>query len=566
MKKHLTSIMSVVLAMGLVVMPTSELSLANNLAIDNVRIIDQDETNDTIVIEFDIQWDNAWKDSTNNDAAWVWFKYNTDSPNSTTTDYNHVTLNASGTNPTGFSDGTKQAASAFVAMDLIVPKDKKGLFIQPKSLDTGSVDFHDVQVVWDYGEDGVTDSEADNTITEVHVMGLEMTYIPEGGFYAGGFGGGTYGDLEWGSLSSSPGYIGSEAALEFSNDEYEAWYYNTTPGDSNDDANGTIFTVSENFPKGFNAFYMMKYELSQGMWRDFFNLLSRGAQNIHSDSSLTGNDKNDYIMVSEGQPTVSYRQTIKPPLEATASNAKYIVGCDLDDDNVVNESDDGEWLAMNHIHWPDAAAFLDWSALRPMTELEYVKAAQGPIYPISSAYAPCNDTNTPYDVDAISNNGTNSEVRDSYSSGCSANLNWDGEVTGPMRNGFAATSSTVGRIVTGAGYYGNMELLGNVYEFAVTLGNSHGRGFAGTHGDGQLTTNSINEGSATNPDWPGFYHTYPTYGVYYAYGTGVKWGYWGSSLSSEWYMMERYYSAYEYSTRSEYVGIRGGRTSPEYES
>ena len=83
--------------------------------------------------------------------------------------------------------------------------------------------------------------------------------------------------------------------------------------------------------------------------------------------------------------------------------------------------------------------------------------------------------------------------------------NYDGsgtDMSGPFRVGFAATNAT-NRISAGAGYYGAMELTGNVDEFAVPLGNSSARAFQGTHGDGTLTSTTTYEGNATNNDWLG---------------------------------------------------------------
>jgi hypothetical protein len=52
-----------------------------------------------------------------------------------------------------------------------------------------------------------------------------------------------------------------------------------------------------------------------------------------------------------------------------------------------------------------------------------------------------------------------------------------------------------------------MELSGNSYERTVTVGNSGGRAFTGSHGDGTLTTTTSYEGNATNTDWPGLNST-----------------------------------------------------------
>ena len=75
-------------------------------------------------------------------------------------------------------------------------------------------------------------------------------------------------------------------------------------------------------------------------------------------------------------------------------------------------------------------------------------------------------------------------------------------ILAPLRVGFAATNAT-SRKGAAAGYYGNMNLSDNVAERPVFIGNSTGRAFTGTHGDGILTTTASFEGNATNNDWPG---------------------------------------------------------------
>ena len=44
-------------------------------------------------------------------------------------------------------------------------------------------------------------------------------------------------------------------------------------------------------------------------------------------------------------------------------------------------------MACNWLSWADVAAYLDWSGLRPMTELEFEKACRGPNAPVAGEYA-----------------------------------------------------------------------------------------------------------------------------------------------------------------------------------
>ncbi|MBZ0165892.1 MAG: hypothetical protein K8I00_03725, partial [Candidatus Omnitrophica bacterium] len=93
---------------------------------------------------------------------------------------------------------------------------------------------------------------------------------------------------------------------------------------------------------------------------------------------------------------------------------------------------------------------------------------------------------------------------------------------GPLRSGIFARSNS-DRASAGASYYGVMELSGNVWERVVSIGNESGRNFAGTHGDGLLSTASGFEGFANELDWPGI-DAIPARGVTGAAGTGYRGG------------------------------------------
>jgi len=308
------------------------------------------------------------------------------------------------------------------------------------------------------------------------------------------------------------------------------------------------------FPTGYQDFYLMKYELSQGQYRDFLNTLTQAQQNTRTAAVLTNeDDANTYVMVAEDQATVSSRQAIKAGPNP-ADGEPYTFGCDFNDNDVLDESDDGEWIAMNYISWMDLAAYADWAGLRPMTELEFEKAARGPNSAVYSEYVWGTTGITQAEGPAV-NSGLVNEVASTTGAGL-ANYGGAGtSVGGPLRVGFAATSSS-SRISAGSGYYGNMNLGDNLMERTVTVGNTTGRAFQGTHGDGTLTTTASYEGNATNTDWPGIDGTVAN-GVTGATGGGFRGsgtGYSGSLNTSIRY--DLYYASYTNTSR---LGASGGR-------
>ncbi|MEK6715361.1 MAG: SUMF1/EgtB/PvdO family nonheme iron enzyme [Candidatus Omnitrophota bacterium] len=458
-------------------------AFANNLAVENVSLVDKNMTNDTYDIQFDIAWDNCWfitgapSATANWDTAWVFAKFSksTDS-GATWSDWAHCTLlNTGNTAPSG-------SQMSFGATDSVY----KGVFIYRSSAGSGSVDWDDAEIRWAYGTDGVGDTDT----VKVKLFAMEMVYIPTGNFYVGdGTSTNIRGQFE-AQTSGSAFEVTSEGALTLGGGGAGSLGNNNGGGMSPaDDFNdSTSQTLPAGFPKGYNAFYIMKYEISQGQYRDFLNTLTRTQQNTRTASQTADR----FVMVNT--TSILQRDGIRAP-SAIPSGA-ITFGCDLDADKTFNESDDGEWIACHHSPWMDVAAYTDWAALRPMTELEFEKAARGGQTPVANEYA-WGDATVESATTSLTNAGTTSEVPNQ------GNLNYSSSSPdGPFRVGsFADASST--RANAGAGYYGALELSGSVYERAVSVGNSTGRLFTGTHGDGLLTTTTGYEGNATNTDWPG---------------------------------------------------------------
>lgn len=510
----------------LTLMASASPAFANNATIRNVALVERDTTEDTIQVEFDLSWQNAWSDGVNHDAVWVFVKYSTAGSSGP---WSHATLKTAGTNPSGFDRGTKDTssdstptvpASDYNSITIVVPDDRTGAFIKPghQAAAAGTVNFDDVQLVWDYAADGLSDATARASSTYIKVFALEMVYIPEGGFYAGDTQAGTNGQFEFGdgTANLAPA-VNSEGGISFRSASSDYWYYNTDNG-ANDAASASAFDVSESFPKGFQAFYLMKHEITQGMYMQFLNTLT-ATQDGNRFPNSNGTSRHE-ISGSAGSRTVG--------------NADR---------------------ACNFLLWADLTAFADWAALRPISELEFEKAARGPLTPVSAEYA----WGTASKTNCATLSGTE-DGTETCSTG-SANANFGNTTftggdggSGPLRAGiFAASTNT--RAATGAGFYGNLELTGNIAEMAVTLGNAVGRGFAGSHGDGEINTN----GYATNEDWPGFVFGS---GVTGATGQGIRGGGWSDTTNARGEISDRYLAADEVSTRNSKRGGRCARTAP----
>jgi formylglycine-generating enzyme required for sulfatase activity len=485
---------------------------ASNVAVTNVTLTGQNATAETIQIQFDLSWDNSWRDSTNYDAIWVFAKYKKTGESEP---WNHVMLKSSGTNPSGYVQGSG------AALNIVVPTNDDGksygCFIERSVDGSGTVTATGIQIVWDWSENGSSLNAAD-TIDEIRVYAVEMVYMPECSFYVGSGGteSGSFTNGSWTSGATIPILVSSENAIELGASAGKLWGTSS----SGDNTIGSSGTLPAGFPKGFQAFYIMKYEISQGQWVDFFNTLTDTQKATRDLTSASGKNSDSEVN----------RNTISWSSGDASAGTNYRVACSF-------------------LGWMDLAAYSDWAGLRPLTEIEFEKACRGPIVPVAEekAWGSIDYTKAV----GITNAGAADETSSNTGNGLCINDNHP-QVPGPLRTGFAATGSTT-RVQSGASYYGVMELSGNLSEHVVSVGNATGRAFMGTHGNGILSSN----GNANNSDWPGYSGTEITG----ASGSGFRGGNWYDGLDYT-KISNRTRASLTDATRTNKYGGRLVRTAP----
>jgi formylglycine-generating enzyme required for sulfatase activity len=247
-------------------------------------------------------------------------------------------------------------------------------------------------------------------------------------------------------------------------------------------------------------------------------------------------------------PSMVFRNGIRcdAGISATAPITFY---CDLNGNGTGGEAADGQWIACNWLSYMDVAAYLDWSGLRPMTELEFEKACRGTLTAVVNEHAWGSTSITA--AANITNGGSTNET--SNTAGANAVYNNIINLQGPMRVGVFATGSSA-RAQSGAGYYGMMELSGNLWERPVTLGNATGRGFTGAHGNGTLSAN----GRANETGWPGLSSGEVTGAI----GGGRRGGTWYTLSASSLRVSDRAEASFAPNNRDIDFGGRGVRISP----
>ncbi|MBN8623044.1 MAG: SUMF1/EgtB/PvdO family nonheme iron enzyme [Flavobacteriales bacterium] len=413
---------------------------ANNLQITGTSVSGNN-------ITFNISWENSWNASAapaNWDAVWVFVKYQ----DCNTKLWAHADLS---------STASDHTAASPLQVDPVT--DGKGVFIRRSAVGGGNISSTSITLKM---------SSVSGTSNNYKVYGIEMVNIPQGSFQLG--------------------------------DGVSSYSFNSITVDANAQNNGLTTSqlgsytadISPAFPMGYNSFYMMKYEISQEQYADFLNSLTFTQQKnrvVTDPISAAGS----FAMYTGYQ----FRNGLAIVTPGSNGAIPAVFGCDATT-GTPNASNDGQNIAMNGLSWADLVSYLDWAALRPMTEMEFEKACRGPLPRIDQEYPWGSTQITAANSGALSNAKLNSEVSSTTVNNgmCVYLVPTNSNTYGPLRVGNFANGSS-GRLSAGAGYYGAMDLGGNVAERVIAV-NAGGASFDGTMGDGNLTST----GFADVPSWP----------------------------------------------------------------
>lgn len=458
---------------------------------NNVVISNIGLVNDS-TIKFDISWDNSWRTASPpyNHDA-VWiFIKKKDCASS---QWSHVDVNPNA-----------NLHSAGNPLEVYIDgRDEnntaKGVFIRRKEIGYGNITTTTVNLRLNFPSVGEYDYK---------VSGIEMVQIPEGSYYLGG-------SNSVGSIAAVQNYVNATTFESFkvtsenqlTKDTHIKQLNNTYP----------ILTVPAAFPKGFKEIYCMKYEISQAQFVEFTNC-------------LTSDQAANHVFAN------------------AATNALAITGV------WPNRISPTPHRAMTGLTWKNFAAYLDWAALRPMSELEFEKICRGPLDPVKNEYAWGN--NTLHETLTITNTGTETESVTNPNGIGVANLGAS-TLGQPLRCGFAASPST-NRQTAGASYYGVMEMTGNATEIVVNIQVAQGTSYIPNIGDGEVS-NLPYPGFANVVGWPsiaGSLSEFP--------GIGLKGGGYQSSLvtatrKTQGEISNRYLIATDPATTNTCNGGRGVR-------
>ncbi len=333
---------------------------------------------------------------------------------------------------------------------------------------------------------------ADYRIVVVRLFAWPMVLVPQGAFDAGDCDPSTPGRFHEGGKADRPFRV-TGAPIELAPRSGALWADDRRsplpagmPGPSPWDAQPGMLPAA--FPSGYRAFWSMRYELTQGQYADFLDTLTPAQVQVRAPSA------SDFSNGGRSRPD-NYRYTVDRRGE--------------------------RWLAtqprwsMNWLTWEDGIAVADWAGLRPMSELEFEKAARGPLSAVPGEYA----WGTTRIVAIRGFEGEDGSGRE-RATPLDANTSWspgpqDRPLLGPY--GAAALADRPTREGRGESFWGVADLSGNLIEMAVSVGQAAGRGFIPRHGDGGLAA----DGAADVAGWPRMSSRASPFG---AFGYGYRGG------------------------------------------
>ncbi|KAB2915971.1 MAG: hypothetical protein F9K23_09570 [Bacteroidetes bacterium] len=405
------------------------LTIVASLKANNVKVENVTYDKNTKKITFDLSWENAWRQTIDyHDAVWVFAKYRTvNQPR-----WQHANIVFNSTNVAGG------------ALETIETNDKYGFFVRLKTDSVGNI--QPTQVSFE-ATDGLTGLIG--LYPDFQVYAIEMVYVPQGSFYVGApptkYDANLFEDMviyrynpTHTNPTFSPLYISSEDKISTGNTF--ASPYISSKG------------ISASFPKGYNAFYCMKHEVSNEQLVAFFNAIGTDFIRFYGLGMSGSSSGFKYKNITRNQDTVD--------IVGTKTTNGWEFTCEAGYEN--------HPAVMTPY---TLISYLAWAGLVPMTELQYVKACRGPLQPVRNEAA-CGVSVTT----ALGGNTIGSEDTffvDLKTPAERLKRHYSGPTTRRLRRCGYAADSTTNRITANATFYGILNMTDNVAEITISINDTN---------------------------------------------------------------------------------------------
>lgn len=509
----------------------------------NVKEIDYQHNEDHYLVTFDMCWENAWKNEINCDGVYIFIKYK----NKNKYGYHSAKMLSSSK---GEFDYTDKAPAGFeitnspITTGIYVPNTRLGSFLYP---------VEDCMERTMFLSGVKTPVEMSGEIEDVQVFAIEMVYIPTGAFELG-----ETIDVEKKALPSPNSFytygkggiykVESEEPIAFGKEPGNLTCRIDTPmGLQGEDT----FVIPAEYPKGYCFMWYMKYPLTEGQFVQFVNCLTRKQQIPHVMADIT-TDKIEhfYAMTDTEEEIERCAVYCRKDGNGTEAPIKFFT--------YAKERE------MNIISFDDVIAFACFAGLRPISELEFEKAARGTAAAVPNEFAwGTSRIGRVFHFDGVDGSGSEKLIPVLEGDLCNCNFGansaklanqtyksetgsgWGGPISAGCFENSPIIAGYSKRECTGASYYGVMELTGNLWEFLITVGNSAGRSFIPKHGTGELNE----EGHSVISGWP----SYKT-----GEGGGVRGGAFLSPAPARIFLSARSFASHPKADKRYHGGIRAG--------
>lgn len=433
-------------------------------------------------VSFTIKWDNSWYVTTgpsNWDAVWVFVK--------------RQACNQASQNPWVHADlaASGHSLSSTSQLQIDLASDNKGVFIRRNAAGKGNITQVTVTL---------TLASAINT-DNIGVYGMEMVNVPQAEFYIGD-----------GHPTAGPWQINFTDGNSFNPKLITAAIQAAGIGAASNysrNSIGSSVALPSTFPLGYNSFYCMKYEITSAQYVSFLNTLTYNQQlRLMRDPNAIPPESPTGTLIANAYN--GYRIEVKTPGEALTVLRPAVYANDATDDNNFDQDNDALGFAVG-LGAKQYLSFLDWAALRPMTEFEFEKACRGTVYPVVNEYAWGTTDFLGFNSKNITDRFKSTEVLSGTGLGMGnviSNINY--------RVGIAATATST-RVNAGATYYGILDMTGGMGERVVGFHGEDWSAFSSAnHGDGNLTSEAFfnvtgwtenmlgSRGFSWNNQWEGF--------------------------------------------------------------
>ena len=153
------------------------LCFSNNVKITSApALVNPSPVNKDVYVDFNLSWDNSWRNNTNYDAVWLFVKFKKNNGA-----WEHAYMDVDQNNYSVVNENGTSSQFEVGINNISGNNRGIGVFVYRAVNGTGNINWENVRLKWNYGENGVNNQDS----VIVQVFAIEMVYVPQGAFWLG---------------------------------------------------------------------------------------------------------------------------------------------------------------------------------------------------------------------------------------------------------------------------------------------------------------------------------------------------------------------------------------------